>query len=95
MKQPGAIPAQLPPTQKKGAFGFLTVFFIIMFGVSALSFIASLFILANLDSNSYNYSDDSNTATLLMAGGVMGAILAGIGWAVASLGERLALRGVI
>jgi hypothetical protein len=65
------------------------------FGLSVICFIVSFFVLANLDYESYSYEEDTALANLLMGGGALGAIMSGIGWGIASLGERLALRGII
>jgi hypothetical protein len=95
LQQPDAFPTGLPPAPRKGVFGFLSAFFMLTFGLSVICFIVSFFVLANLDYESYSYEEDTALANLLMGGGALGAIMSGIGWGIASLGERLALRGII
>lgn len=78
-----------------GALGFLVIFFMLFF---ALSIIALFIGVGTFMSATSSYAMDSEDLTIglgLSVGGLTGSLLAGIGWSICIIAERLAKRGLL
>jgi hypothetical protein len=91
-------PSAGPITQQKpkmGALGFLAVFFglFFIFSLLALSIGVGTFMAAT--SSYMADSEDLAISLGLAIGGLTGSLLAGIGWSICIIAERLAKRGLL
>lgn len=93
-----AAPSAGPASQerpKMGALGFLIIFFMLFFSLSIIALIIGV---GTFMSATSSYTMDSEDLTIglgLSVGGLTGSLLAGIGWSICIIAERLAKRGLL
>lgn len=92
--QPSSVSAAAR-TPRMGAIQFLNYFFVTVFLVSSIAFFLGAIAAATADSSYSSYDEDVLMGASMMVGGVLGALLSGIGWAICVLSFRLAVKGVI
>lgn len=85
-------PQQKP---KMGALRFLDVFFGLFFILSLLALFLGVGTFISATSSYTMDSEDLSIGLGLSIGGLTGSLLAGIGWSICIIAERLAKRGLL